>query len=53
MSCLFTQVPQASLVNEPAETGELLCYYEYENYSFIDTRPSKGIYIKLRAGDIS
>jgi hypothetical protein len=52
-SCLFTQAPQASIVDKPAEIGRLPRRYKPENHSFIDTEPSKGIYIKLRAEGIS
>lgn len=53
ISCLSTQAPQASAVDEPAEIGELPRYCEPENHSFTDAGPSKGIYIELRAEGIS
>jgi hypothetical protein len=53
MSCPFTQVPQASVVDETAETGKFPRYCELENHSFTDAGPSKGMYIELRAEGIS
>jgi hypothetical protein len=52
-SCPSIQAPQASVIDEPAETGELPRYREPENYSFADVEPSKGMHIELRAEGIS
>jgi hypothetical protein len=46
-------VPQASVVNEPAETDKLSRYREYKNHSYADAEPSKGMNIELRAEGIS
>jgi hypothetical protein len=46
-------VPQASAVNEPAETGELLRHHKPENDPFADAGSSKGMHIELRAEGIS
>ena len=53
MSCPSTQVPQANVVNEPAETGKLPRYREYKNHSCADAEPSKDMNIELRAEGIS
>ena len=53
ISCPSTQAPQASVVDEPAETGELPRHREPENHSFADAGPSKGMHIELRAEGIS
>ena len=53
MSCPSTQVPQASAVDEPAETGELPRLCEPENNPFADAGPSKDMHIELRAEGIS
>ena len=53
MSCPSTQAPQASAVDEPAETGELPRHYEPEDHPFADAGPSKGMHIELRAEGIS
>jgi hypothetical protein len=46
-------VPQASAVDEPAETGEFLCYHKPENHPFADAESSRGMRIKLQAEGIS
>jgi hypothetical protein len=46
-------VPQASIVNISIETSGLPRYYKPKSYFFIDTKPNKGIYIKLWAEGIS
>ena len=48
-----SQAPQASVVNEPAETGELPRHCEPESHSFADAEPSKGMHIELQAEGIS
>src|ERR1700760_847398 len=45
---LSSQVPQANVVNEPVETGELLRYHEPGSHSFADADSSKGMHIELR-----
>jgi hypothetical protein len=52
-SCPSTQAPQASAVDEPAETDRLRRHREPESHSFTDAGPSKGMYIELRAEGIS
>jgi hypothetical protein len=49
---LSSQAPQASVVNEPAESGELLRHHKPKNPLFADTGPSKGMHIELRAEGI-
>ena len=46
-------MPQASVIDEPVETGELSRYYKPENHSFADAEPSKGMHIELRVEGIS
>jgi hypothetical protein len=52
-SCLSTQVPQASIVDEPVEIGRLPRRRKPESHSFADAEPSRGMRIELRAEDIS
>ena len=52
MSCPSTQVPQASVVDEPAEIGGLPRRRKPESHSFADAKPSRGMHIELRAEDI-
>ena len=52
-SCPSTQVPQASAVDESAETGELPRHRKPENHSFADAEPSRGMRIELRVEGIS
>ena len=48
-----TQAPQASAVDEPAETGGLPRRRKPGNHFFADAEPSRGMRIELRAEGIS
>jgi hypothetical protein len=52
-SCPSIQAPQTSEVDGPAETGDLPRYREFENHSFADAQPSRGMRIEPQAEGIS